>query len=173
MENKSPQNQRKGPKPAKGPEDVYSYAVFFLSKFGEYSEKDLRTKMKNKTDNQEWIDQSMEKLIDQGYQSDARFAEMIVRKGVGSKSWGKSRIEQEMKRKGLSTDTVNEALALLADDNPIERAKDALDRKFRGRVIEDQKDRAKATRFLASRGFGFGSISSAIDLHNSDAEDIE
>jgi regulatory protein len=153
------------------PEDVYGYAVFLLSKFGDYSEKNLREKMKRKTDNQQWIDQSIEKLIEQGYQSDARYAEMIVRKGTGPKAWGKGRIEQEMKRKGLDSETIKEALTLLADDDPLERAKEALDRKFQDRVIEDQKDRAKATRFLAARGFGFGSITAAIDLHNRELSD--
>lgn len=173
MDEKPQRRKRKGPIPAKGPEDVYGYGVIILGRYGDFSEKDLREKMKRKTDNQDWIDQAMAKLIEQGYQSDARCAEMIVSKGMGSKVWGRSRIEQEMRRKGLTTETIEEALTLLAEDDPLERAKDALDRKFRDRVIEDQKDRAKATRFLATRGFGFGSISSAIDQHNSEVREIE
>lgn len=173
MVEKPQRRKRKGPIPAEGPEDVYGYAVILLGRFGDYSEKDLRERMKRKTDNQAWIDQSISKLIEHGYQSDARCAEGIVRKGMGGKAWGRSRIEQEMRRKGLSTETIEEALTLLAEDDPVERAKEALDRKFRDRVIEDQKDKAKATRFLATRGFGFGSISAAIEVHNREVVEFQ
>src|SRR5690554_5309366 len=104
MEKPYRKQKRKGPKPAEGPEDAYNYVVWYLSKFGENSEKNLREKLKNKTDNQEWIDFAINKVVELGYQSDSRYAEMIVRNGLGSKSWGKSRIEQELRRKGIPSD---------------------------------------------------------------------
>ena len=163
---KKPGQKREGPKQAKDPERVYSYGVWRLSKYGEISEKKLREKMTRITDNQEWIDSAINKLIDQGYQSDSRYAEMIVRKGLGSKAWGKRRIEQEMKVKGISSDVIEEALEVLNEDDPLERAKDALAKKFRGREIKDQKEWARAMRFLARQGFG--GASDAIKLHNSE-----
>lgn len=170
MEPKHRNKQRRGAKPATNPEQVVEYLVWYLSKFGENSEANLRVKLKNKTDNQAWIDFAINKVIELGYQSDSRFADMIVRKGLGSKSWGKSRIEQEMRKKGLSTDVIQEALSALSDDDPLSRAKEAIDKKFRGREITEKKEWAKATRFLATRGFGFDSISSAIKLHNEDVK---
>lgn len=166
MENQRQNKKRKGARPAKEPEEVYGYAVFYLSKFGERSESDLRVKLKNKTDNPAWIDYAINKVIEQGYQSDSRYAEMIVRNGLGSKAWGRSRIEQEMRRKRLSSDVIEEAMTALIEDDPLSRAKDAIDKKFRGREITEKKDWAKATRFLATRGFGFDAISSAIKRHN-------
>lgn len=165
-QNRNRDRKRKGAKPAENPEDAYNYAIYYLAKFGETSEANLRLKLKNKTDNQAWIDFAINKVIEQGYQSDSRFAEMIVRKGVESKSWGKSRIEQELRKKGISSDIAEEALSALSEDDPLPRAQEALEKKFRGRVITEQKDWAKATRFLATRGFGFGCISAAIKLHN-------
>ena len=56
MESK-PQGQRRSrAKPAEKPEDAFGYAVWYLNKFGDTSEKNLREKLTNKTDNQEWID---------------------------------------------------------------------------------------------------------------------
>lgn len=174
-QNRNPNRKPKktGPKPAKDVERVYGYLVWYLGKYGEASEKTLREKLTRITDNQEWIDSAINKVIEQGYQSDSRFAEIIVRKGLGSKAWGKSRIEQEMKRKGLSSDVIEEALTALNDDDPLARAQEAIDKKFRDKAIKEQKELAKATRFLASRGFGFGVISSAIKAHNEEIESQE
>ena len=158
--------RRQGPRPAKGPECVANYGVWFLSKFGDTSEKNLRTKMRNKTDNESWIDAAIQKLIDLDYQSDERFAELIVRRGLESKSWGHARIEAEMVRKGVPSEVAKEALVALQDDDPAERATDALAKKFRLRELVEQKDRGRATRYLASRGFDFQSISVAIARHN-------
>ena len=170
---KSYQKKRTGPQPAKGPECVYSYAIWYLGRFGENSEKQIRDKMKNKTDNQEWIDIAMNKIIDQGYQSDSRYAEMIVRKGLGSKAWGKSRIKNELRSKGILTDTIEDAMELLNDDDPLSRAHEALGKKFRGKEIVEKKDYGKATRFLSVHGFGFDHIRSAIKLHNENLLEIE
>lgn len=158
--------KRQGPRPAKGPECVLNYGIWYLSKFGDTSEKNLRTKMRNKTDNENWIDQALQKLMDLGYQSDERFAELIVRRGLESKSWGRARIEAEMVRKGVPSEVAREALVVLQDDDPAARATEALAKKFRMRELVEQKDRARATRYLASRGFDFQSISVAISRHN-------
>lgn len=158
--------KRQGPRPAEGPPDVLQYGLWYLAKFGDTSEKNLRTKMRNKTDEESWIDEAIQKLIDLGYQSDERFAELIVRKGLESKSWGRARIEAEMFRKGVPSDVAKEAMVVLQDDDPATRADEALGKKFRLKNLVEQKDRARATRYLASRGFDFQSISAAISRHN-------
>ena len=166
--------KRKLPKPAKNPERVFEYAVWRLNEFGETSEKNLREKLTRVTDNQEWIDAAIAKLIELGYQSDRRFAEVIARKGLGSKRWGERRIEQEMKKKGINSDVIEEVMSsALSDDDPIARAQDALGKKFRGREIKEQKERARATRHLAGKGFSFDCISSAISRHNQEISEAE
>jgi len=170
MENKTPAQRRSQAKPAEKPEDVWGYLTWYLNKFGDTSEKNLRDKLTNKTDNQEWIDRAIEKAIDLGFQSDTRFAEMIARRGFESKHWGRSRIEQEMMKKGVPSDIAKEAIGAWSDEHPEDRAAEALTKKFRDREIAEQKDQAKATRYLASRGFDFGCISAAIKLHNDSLE---
>lgn len=166
----SQRKKRQGPRPAKGPECVVNYGTWYLAKFGDTSQKNLRMKMRNKTDQEEWIDEALQKLISLGYQSDERFAELIVRRGVENKSWGRSRIEAEMVRKGVPSEVAKEALRALQGDDPDARATEALARKFRARGLTDQKDRARATRYLASRGFDFQSISTAISRHNGQSD---
>lgn len=166
MERKNQRQKRTGAKPAEKAEDAFNYLMWYLNKFGDTSESNLRTKLKNKTDNQEWIDFAIIKAIEHGYQSDSRCAEIIVRQGMESKAWGRSRIAMELKKKGIPADIATEAMAPLEDDDPTARATEALGKRFRGREITEQKDRAKAGRYLATRGFGFDSISKAIRNHN-------
>lgn len=169
MDLKHKSKKRTGPKPAEKAEDAYNYAMWYLNNFGDTSESNLRTKLKNKTDNQEWIDFAINKVIEHRFQSDARYAEIIVRQGMETKSWGRSRIAQELMKKGIQTDIANEAMSPLDDDDPIDRATQGLGKKFRDRDIVEQKDLAKAQRFLATRGFDFDCISAAIKQHNDNA----
>lgn len=160
--------KKKGAAPAKEPQCAYNYAVWYLNKYGEQSERTLREKIrKAKTNNEEWIDFAISKLQEYGFQSDARYADMIIRKGLSpSSSWGVRRIQQEMIKKGISRDIAEEALGALNEDNQTERATQALEKKYKTLVIKDQKERSRAVRFLSGKGFGFDVISSAISAHN-------
>lgn len=165
--------KRKEPKQAKTAERVLNYAIWRLGEYGETSEKNLREKLARITDNQEWMDAAIARVIDLGYQSDRRYAEMIVRKGLGSEAWGERRIVEELKKKGIAPDATEQALELLAEDDPVGRAKEVLDKKFRDRKIEGKREWAKAQGLLNRKGFGLDAISPAINLHNEEAPEKE
>ena len=135
MKDKRQSKQRTGPKPAECADDAFNFVMWHLNKFGDTSESNLRTKLKRKTDNQEWIDFAINKVIELGYQSDSRYAEIVVRQGMESRSWGRSRVAMELKKKGIPDDVAAEAMAPLDDDDPIARCTEALGKKFRGREI--------------------------------------
>lgn len=157
--------------PAKELQCVINYAAFRLDRYGETSEKKLRVVLKNKTDNQAWIDQAIERMIDLGYLSDIRYAEMLVRKGVVSKGWGKRRIEQVLREKGIPNDVAEQALLALENDDPLSRAVGSLSKKFSSKIeYRDQKQYAKAVRHLGSRGYGFDVITDAIKQYNESLE---
>jgi regulatory protein len=158
--------QRTGPKQARDAEALFNYGVWYLHKFGDTSEHNLRLKMSRKTEHSEWVDSAIDRLLKADYLNERRFADLVLYKGLGSKAWGRARIEMEMKRKGVKEEVIKEALTALSDDDPAARAEHALNKKFRSSEIKEQKERARATRFLASRGFDFQSISSAIEAHN-------
>ena len=165
-QDKRPQARRTGPKQAKNTTSLFNYGVWYLSKFGDTSVHNLSTQMSRKTENSEWVDDAIRRLVELDYLNERRFAEVMVHKGLGSKAWGRARIEMELKKKGVDQGVIKEALAVLADDDPAGRAEEALNKKFRARQIIEMKERARATRFLASRGFDFQSISKAIESHN-------
>lgn len=164
-EERQSRKKRTGPKQAKSAESLFNYGVWYLHKFGDTSEHNLRTKMSRKTEHPEWVESAIQRLVEMDYISEKRFASLMVYKGLGSKAWGRARIEMELKRKGVKPEIIKEALEELQDDDPESRAEQALAKKFRNNRILDQKERARATRFLASRGFDFQSISKAIEAH--------
>lgn len=159
--------QSKGPRPAEKPEDVLMYAVFLLSR-RDYSEQGMREKLPRKTERQDWIDSTMVRLKELGYMDDQRFCRSFVL-SARNKGHGPRRIMQDLQRKGVDKDLVEEELAGYGDDSH-ERAKALLDKKM-PYPLEDRKQRDKAGRFLVSRGFGFDAVRYATEHHLRDVED--
>ncbi len=165
-QNNRSKTPRNGPKQSKSAESLFNYGLWYLAKFGDTSIQNLRTKMSRKTENTDWVDEAIHRLVELDYLNEKRYAELMVHKGLGSKAWGRVRIEMELKHKGVDPEVIKEALSVLEDDDPAARAEEALAKKFRAREIAEMKEKARATRFLASRGFDFQSISKAIQAHN-------
>lgn len=153
--------------PAKTIQEVESYALYYLNKYGETSEQNLRTRLlRNKTDNQEWVDEIILKVIEYGYLSDMRYAEIIVRHGVENKGWGRQRILSELIKKGIKRDVIDSAILVLDRDDPVSRAATLIEKKFKCEINKDNW--RKAVNFLANRGFSFDTISSAIKTYNAE-----
>lgn len=166
------QNKRSGPRPAESPEDVFNYAIFLLSR-RDYSEKEISEKMERKTDNEEWIELTVAKLKDIKYLDDEKFCASYIRNSVENKKHGKSRIVMELKRKGIDPNVIETYFDENEDEVDFHKsAKELLDSKMRS-PIADQKERNKAQRFLASRGFNFDIINYAIKNHLKDDDEID
>ena len=98
----------------------------------------------------------MERLREEGLQSDQRYATSMTRQLIGSGK-GPRRVEYELKRKGCDPDT---AIAEAYPDGVdwAELARDVYLRKFDSKPLggdwnEMQRERAKRARFMAQRGF--------------------
>ena len=91
-------------------------------------------------------------LAAQGWQSDDRYAEAIVRRLTGQAS--RRFIEDKLAQTGIKKGVAQLALeALVQDENEV--AKALWERRF-GNVPSDDKERQKQIRFLLSRGFHLG-----------------
>ncbi len=98
------------------------------------------------------ISRLIDDLIAQGWQSDDRYAEAIVRRLTGQAS--RRFIEDKLAQTGIKKDVAQLALeALEQDENEV--AKALWERRY-GTVPGDDKDRQKQIRFLLSRGFRLG-----------------
>ncbi len=98
------------------------------------------------------ISRLIDDLVAQGWQSDDRYAEAIVRRLTGQAS--RRFIEDKLAQTGIKKDVAQLALeALEQDENEV--AKALWERRF-GNVPSDDKERQKHIRFLLSRGFHLG-----------------
>ena len=75
-----------------------SYAIFFLAK-REYSQKELYTKMKQKEYPEDEIQEALEWIIENNYQSDERYA--IAKTKYRANSDGNLKLKQALQEKGI------------------------------------------------------------------------
>ena len=96
---------------------------------------------------------SIEAVLDdfetRGWLSDERFAEALVRRR--SERYGTRKIADELERAGVDSQQSAKLLEVLKETE-FQRAYDLWIRKY-GEKAQDQKERARQYRFLASKGF--------------------
>jgi len=93
-----------------------------------------------------------------GWLSDERFAEALVRRR--SERYGTRKIQDELERAGVDSNKSAELLKTLKETE-YQRAYELWSRKF-GVTAQEQKERARQYRFLASKGFSSEVVSKVI-----------
>jgi len=110
---------------------------------------------------QEVFDELVSELIDLGYLSESRYAEMLVRSRI-AKGYGPSRVRQELQQKRVDGEVIGLSLEACEVDW-FDLAKQVRERRFGlSEIGDDQKLRAKQQRFLYSRGFSSDQIQYAM-----------
>ena len=95
--------------------------------------------------------QALDRLVEQGLQSDQRFIEHYIRYRV-ARGFGPLRIEQELQHKGVRHDIIRQGLAEYVHQWPM-ALRQAWQKKYKRQLPEDASARAKQYRFLLMRGF--------------------
>ncbi len=93
-----------------------------------------------------------------GWLSDQRFAQSLVRRR--SERFGARKIQDELERAGVDARESAELIKSLKETE-FQRAQDLWQRKF-GVVAQEQKERARQYRFLASKGFSSDVVSRVV-----------
>lgn len=145
-----------------GPVDVRRAAMDLLAR-REHSRQELIQKLEQKF-HKKWpdipqglIEEEVDKLRQEGLQSDARLAEALVRSRV-SRGQGPLKIEAELRAKGVDEDLATRALERCGVDW-VELIADVAHKRFGADKPVDAHERAKRSRFLQQRGFSFDQIS--------------
>lgn len=124
----------------------------------EHSRVELARKLAPHAADSEELNTLLDDLTAQGWLSDARAAQGLVRRR--SERLGMSRVKQELNAKGLPSDVVAEAMVGLAATEQA-RAAEVWLRKF-GVPPVDAAARAKHMRFLIGRGFGPSTVNAVL-----------
>ena len=135
------------PPKRRGP-SLKARAVGYLSR-REYTRVDLARKLAPHAESEEEIEQVIDALTREGWQSDERFAHSLAHRKASRQ--GTSRIVQELKQSGVADVQIAEVKESLRATE-YERALEVWRRRF-GEAPADRAAYAKQARFLAGRGF--------------------
>ena len=139
--------------------DAYRKALGLLVR-REHSRRELKRKLNAKGVDPVDAAAALETLNRQGYQDDARFAEMLVRTRVGG-GYGPLRIRAELGTHGIAAEVVATVLAEADPDWPA-LAIEALRRRHGSHPARDRAEMRKRGNFLQRRGFDIECIRAAI-----------
>ena len=116
---------------------------------------------------EEEVAEVLQRIGELGLLNDERFAEGYVRAKAGR--LGNGRLAQELARKGVTRETISEALSAPEAGNELERARGIWTRKF-GKAPADMQEWARQARFLQGRGFAVETIRKILkDCHDEPA----
>jgi regulatory protein len=134
---------------------VYDKALGLLAR-REHSERELKTKLAQRGHAKDEAAVAVDRLKDQTYQSDQRFAGSLARKRAGQ-GYGPRRIQAELKSHALADAGIREALTTV-DTDWTKLAAEQLRRRYGGRAPADAAERAKRAQFLLRRGFDAATV---------------
>jgi len=134
----------------------------------EFSRAELAKKLDKRFDSDPAIASELDRLQEEGLQSDQRFIEAFLRSRI-YRGHGLARIRLDVRQKGIRDDLFNAAVEA-TDTDWFRLAREVADRKFGRSPATEQKDRARRMRFLQYRGFNFDQIKYALSA--TDAEDF-
>ncbi len=117
----------------------------------EHSTVELRQKLTQRGFPAELIAEFLQKLADQGLQSDLRFAESYSHARAG-KGYGPLRITAELQQRGVAAELIEQGLAKAAKDW-LQQASQQRIKRFGRQLPKDLQERARQMRFLQYRGF--------------------
>ena len=122
----------------------------------EHSGLELRRKLARRGYTDSEIKPLLEKLSQQGWQDDLRFA-IAYTHSRQQRGYGPLRIAQELSLRGITDEQIKDVLDTQAEEWPAVLNK-LIHKKYKGSLAKDFSERAKQHRFLQYRGFSPGQI---------------
>ncbi|MBE6774783.1 MAG: regulatory protein RecX [Ruminococcaceae bacterium] len=144
---------------------AYNCAVGYLSR-RDHSSAELLLKLRQKG-YRESAEYAVEKLRNEGYVDDERFARMYVRELINVKKYGRKRVVQELYRKGVD----REVISLVLEETHFDESDlcALISRKYL-RYLSDEKGIKKTVAALMRMGYSFSEIKSALGRIAEDEE---
>ena len=155
-------------KPKKPKRNAYDKALGLLAR-REHSRRELTLKLRQGGYEGEEAGAALDRLGEQHYQDDDRFAEMLVRSRV-AQGYGPMRLRAELKSHGLADARIREVLDAAEVDWPAMAAAQ-LRRRFGAAATSDHEERVRRAQFLLRRGFPAATVRSVTHADVDDTAD--
>lgn len=130
----------------------------------EHSSGEMLEKMRRWQLSEDARERVLDRLIDEKFVDDERFARLFVREKIRFDRWGRRKIEQALYQKGVASDISRRVLNEVDDEAYVAELKKLIAAKRRSVQAEsDYEMRAKLTKYALGRGFGYEVIRQCID----------
>lgn len=106
---------------AKSVENVMNSAIYHLTRM-PMTISQLRSKLERKTENQDWIDEVISRLLNIGYLKEDREFAIDFAQNAFSKDKGQEFIKLKLKRKGVTNQIVTDAISQVMQDYNIDES---------------------------------------------------
>lgn len=144
---------------------AYQRCIYLLAR-REYSQLELQQKLSQLDIDTDVIEQCLNRLVEENYQSDERFAEMFCRTRI-SQRHGNQKICYELRQKGIEGHLIDRVISEY-DREWVDNAVHLIERKApRGditKVIKDFSLKSKIIRFLLGKGYDYDTINLAFEI---------
>ena len=144
------------------PAEARKKAMDYLAR-REHGRGELLDKLTRSGFDSDAADDAVAQLIEDGLQSDERFAEAFVRSRI-NQGKGPLVIRADLRQRGLTSSLIDIALEE-ADENWYALARDVRLKKFGPDTPCEFREKARQMRFLQTRGFEQDHIQAAVSAH--------
>jgi regulatory protein len=158
-------------------EELYEYAVKSLSARAQ-STGDLKAKLRLRAADLSDADRIVERLKDNGYLNDRRYAESFATMRVENEGFGKMRVVNDLRARRVAPDLAATAVdQAMGDKSEAEQIDAFIDRRMssisKPGAIDDERKLAGAYRKLRRAGFSTGPVLAALRKRAAHPEVLE
>ena len=126
---------------------------------------DVEAKLKRYDLSEEERTRILQHLVEEKYIDDKRYAEAFVRDKYRFNKWGRIKIAQGLRMKGIDNGSVNEAMGVIDETEYLHILRELIKAKRKSiRGKSDYEVNGKLIRFAIGRGFEFAAIRSCMDV---------
>ena len=129
----------------------------------EHSRLELYQKLKQRQFEPDVINSELNKLLDEGLQSDERYAEAFLRSRI-DKGKGPNIILSELSQRGIDELIASNVISNITDEEWNDLAYEAMNKKLGNEAELDYDKQLKLMKFLSNRGFTRSQIEKAKNL---------
>lgn len=111
-------------------------------------------------------------LVEEKYVDDRRYAEAYVKDKYRFNKWGRIKIAQGLRMKGIDTETIKSAMGAIDEEEYMDILRDLIKAKRRStRGSSEYEINGKLIRFATGRGFEFAAIRECLNVTERDEMD--
>lgn len=128
----------------------------------EYCVSDIRAKLMKELDGDvQKVESALNKLKEEKYVDDLRYATAYARDKAAISGWGATKIRYMLSAKGVAKDVISEALNEVDEAKASSRLEKLLENKYKS-LKDDPQWKIKLLRFALGRGYSYDEVNDQI-----------